>query len=192
MATTDSNADSTAASDALVASSPAVVAETDRLLLRRIAYADLDFFAALFADVDVMQFSMGTRTREESLAWIDRVAASYAARGYGPWCIVRKSDGAPLGFCGLLDQTIDGVDEVEVGYRLAVPYWGHGFATEAAAAARDLALGTFGLSRLIALVDPQNVRSIRVAEKIGMEWSTVTLKWHRHLRVYAVAAAATS
>lgn len=182
LAATDINA----APQNAAAGQPLVVAQTDRLLLRRIDRADLDFFAALFADAEVMRFSMGTRTRDQSAEWIDRALAAYDARGYGPWCVVRKADGAPLGFCGLVDQTVDGVDEVEIGYRLAVPHWGAGYASEAAAAVRDLAFGQFGRSRLIALIDPLNVRSIRVAEKIGMEWSTQTMKWGRHLRVYAI------
>jgi [ribosomal protein S5]-alanine N-acetyltransferase len=160
------------------------VAETPRLLLRRIDRDDLDFFAALFADPAVMQFSMGVRTREESGQWIERTTALYAEKGYGSWGIVEKASGNLIGFCGLLDQTIDGTPEVEVGYRLAEPFWGQGFAPEAAAAVRDLALNDFGLARVIALIDPNNVRSVRVAEKIGMDWQTQTLKWHRRLRVY--------
>jgi RimJ/RimL family protein N-acetyltransferase len=86
----------------------------------------------------------------------------------------------------LLDQTIDGTPEVEIGYRLAEAFWGQGFAPEAAAATRDVAFGVFGLSRVVALIDPLNVRSVRVAEKIGMDWHAQTLKWHRRLRVYSV------
>ncbi|RIK82519.1 MAG: GNAT family N-acetyltransferase [Planctomycetota bacterium] len=160
------------------------VAETPRLLLRRIDRDDLDFFAALFADPEVMRFSLGVRTREQSGEWIDRATATYCQRGYGPWGVVRKLDQTLIGFCGLLDQTVDGVAEVEVAYRLAEPYWGQGFAPEAAAAARDLAFGEFRLARVIALIDANNIRSVRVAEKIGMDWQTQTLKWGRRLRVY--------
>jgi ribosomal-protein-alanine N-acetyltransferase len=164
---------------------PCAVAETSRLILRRVDPDDLDFFATLFADPEVMRFSLGVRTREQSREWIDRALATYAERGYGPWGIVHKRDLALIGFCGLLDQTIDGVPEVEIGYRLAEPYWGQGFAPEAAGATRDLAFNEFKLSRVIALIDPNNSRSIRVAEKIGMDWHAQTLKWGRRLRVYS-------
>jgi [ribosomal protein S5]-alanine N-acetyltransferase len=160
------------------------VAETPRLVLRRIDRDDLDFFAELLGNPEVMRFSLGIRSREESAQWIDRTTAMYAERGYGAWGMVEKASGNLIGFCGLLDQTIDGAPEVEVAYRLAEPFWGQGFAPEAAAAARDLAFNVFGLSRVIALIDPNNVRSVRVAEKIGMDWQTQTLKWHRRLRVY--------
>jgi RimJ/RimL family protein N-acetyltransferase len=160
------------------------VAETSRLVLRRVDRDDLDFFATLFADPEVMRFSLGVRSREESAAWIDRAMAMYGTRGYGPWGVVQKLDQKLIGFCGLLDQTIDGVAEVEIAYRLAEPYWGQAFAPEAAAAARDLAFGEFHLSRVVALIDANNSRSIRVAEKIGMDWHTQTLKWGRRLRVY--------
>jgi [ribosomal protein S5]-alanine N-acetyltransferase len=170
---------------------PSAVAETARLLLRRIDHDDLDFVAALFGDPEVMRFSLGVRTRVQSREWIDRTLATYAERGYGPWGIVHKRDLALIGFCGLLDQTVDGVPEVEIGYRLAEPYWGQGFAPEAAAATRDLAFGEFRLSRVIALIDPNNSRSIRVAEKIGMDWHTQTLKWSRRLRVYSAVVSST-
>ena len=167
-----------------------VVAETGRLLLRRIDQSDLDFFTDLFADAEVMRFSLGQRTREQTREWIDKATAAYEEHGYGPWCVLRKSDGAPIGSCGVVHQTVDGTAEVELGYRLAEPFWGQGFAPEAAAAVRDLAFGKYAVTRVIALIDPLNVRSIRVAEKIGMDWSTQTLKWGRRLRVYSAECVA--
>jgi len=96
-----------------------VVAETRRLVLRHILPEDFSFFAALFRDPEVMRFSTGLKSDEETRATIDRAQASYRNRGYGPWAVQSRATGEIIGFCGLLDQEIDGRAEVEVGYRLA-------------------------------------------------------------------------
>jgi RimJ/RimL family protein N-acetyltransferase len=155
------------------------------LALRRIVVEDLDFLAGLFADPEVMRFSPGAKSRDESRLWIETTLALYESRGYGGWHLSLIATGEEIGFCGLFYQEIDGQPEVELAYRLLEPYWGQGYAPEAAAAARDLSFGRFQLTRIIALIDPQNSRSIRVAEKIGLAWEKETLKWRRRLRVYA-------
>jgi len=74
-----------------------------------------------------------------------------------------------MGYCGLFYfPDVGGQPETEIGYRLARAYWGRGYATEAARAVRDYAFDTLRLQRLIAMIDPQNGASIRVAEKLGM------------------------
>jgi RimJ/RimL family protein N-acetyltransferase len=81
-----------------------------------------------------------------------------------------------------------GQPETEIGYRLARPYWGRGYATESARAVRDYALNTLRLPRLIAMIDPQNVASIRVVEKLGMHYEKdVMFEGYTHPdRVYAI------
>ena len=87
-----------------------------------------------------------------------------------------------IGYCGLfyfLD--IHGQPEIELGYRLRRAAWGQGYATEAARLVRDYAFHTLHIKRLIALIDPDNVPSIRVAEKIGMHYeSEVMLEGYDH------------
>jgi RimJ/RimL family protein N-acetyltransferase len=84
-------------------------------------------------------------------------------------------------------REIDGLDEVEIAYALRREWWGRGLATEAAAAVRDYALGRLGRRRLICLVAPENRRSARVAEKLGMGVDGETL-WHGTVhRVYALS-----
>src|SRR5205807_7864742 len=74
------------------------------------------------------------------------------------------------GFCGLVSQSVEGVEEVEVGYMLDKAYWGRGLATEAARASRDYGFERLGLRRLISLINPENAASLRVAEKNGMRY----------------------
>lgn len=117
-------------------------------------------------------FPSSTNEKSEDVRqWIRDCETSYAAHRYGPWAIVAKSSGNVIGYCGLFYfDAVNGRPEVEVGYRLARPQWGYGYATEAVQAVRDYAFASLGLSRLIALIDPGNLASIRVAEKAGMHY----------------------
>ena len=144
------------------------IAETPRLILREFRIEDAPAMDALFRDPAVMQFSIGSPLLSTP-DWIARCRVNYHAQGYGRWAVVKKTKEAVIGFCGLaLEPEVNGRPEVELGYRLASSEWGSGYATEAATAVRDYAFGPLGLQRLIALIDPANVASIRVAENIGM------------------------
>ena len=79
-----------------------------------------------------------------------------------------KKPGKFIGRCGLLPWTIDGQREVEVAYTITQEYWGQGLATEAARGILEYGFEKLNLSRLICLIDPENIASQRVAEKIGM------------------------
>lgn len=157
---------------------PAVVLETPRLLLRQLTMDDLDALAALYRDPDVRRyFPDGTLTHDEAreeLAWI--IDVYYGRYGFGLWATIHKESGEFIGRCGLIPWTIDGRAEVEVAYLLARPYWGQGLATEAAQAIMRYGFDELKLSRLICMVDPENLASQRVAEKIGMVLETRDLR----------------
>ena len=154
--------------------------DTARLTLRPLAVDDLDDLARFLSDPETMRYigGGGTRTRDQARETLGSMIESFQARGYGQLGVERKEDGAFLGRCGLLvwdpatwtiADDFDGPVEIEVGYLLGREHWGNGYATEAALAVRDWALAELGLERLIALIYPENIRSIRVAEKLGME-----------------------
>jgi RimJ/RimL family protein N-acetyltransferase len=82
--------------------------------------------------------------------------------------ITLQATGEFVGDCGLTPQQVDGTIEIEVGYHVRADLQGHGYATEAAAACRDHARDALGMQRLIAIINPDNVPSQRVAEKIGL------------------------
>ena len=82
--------------------------------------------------------------------------------------LLSAADGRFVGDCGLTPQVVDGVTELEVGYHVRPELQGRGYATEAAAAARDFARDVIGAGRLIAIIHPDNRPSQRVAEKIGL------------------------
>src|SRR5207302_918324 len=97
--------------------------------------------------------------------WIDDL---YDRWGFGMWAVVRRCDERTMGYCGL-SRFPDRIcpDETEIGFRLARPFWGRGFASEAVLAARDYAFATLKIPKLVALIDPANRASIRVVEKAG-------------------------
>ena len=167
------------------------VLETYRLILRRFFRADLDAMTRVFGDAEVMRFGDGVRTAEWVREWLERCLENDRQDAkIGLWTVVEKSRAEVIGYCGLLHYPDVGVrSEIETGYRLVRAAWGDGYATEAVIAVRDHAFGTLGIKRLIAMIDPENVASIRVAEKAGMRYEKdVMLEGFTHPdRVYAIA-----
>ena len=148
-----------------------IVARTTRLILRHFEDSDVDAMGAVFSDVDVMRFGDGVQTKVWVREWLRCSLENYQKWGFGPWAVVEKSSRDVIGYCGLFFfADVGGQADVEIGYRLAQKYWGHGYATEAVIAVRDYASSTLCLPRLIAMIDPDNVASIHVAEKAGLNY----------------------
>ncbi|MFG0253459.1 MAG: GNAT family N-acetyltransferase [Phycisphaerales bacterium JB038] len=149
-----------------------VVLTTPRLLLRHLRLADASALERVFCDAEVMRYSDGLLSPSEVQQWIrEYVERWYAEWGCGMWAVVEGSSEEVLGYCGL-SRFADRCqpEEAEIGYRLARAQWGRGVATEAALAVRDHAFGAIGIQRLLAIVDPGNTPSVRVAEKLGMRY----------------------
>ena len=144
------------------------ILETERLTLREMTVADLDFIAAMLSDPDVMRFYPKRYERDEAEGWIARQLARYERDGHGLWLAVDRASGEPVGQVGLVTQEVGGVMEPEVGYLIHPPFWRRGLATEAARATRDHALVTLGRPRVISLIRPENIPSRGVAAKLGM------------------------
>ena len=147
-----------------------VILETARLILRQFRLSDAEALNTVFGDPVVMRFGEGVKTQEWVKDWLRNCLQSYRqSTGIAPWAVIQKNTPEVIGYCGLFHfPDVCGQAETEVGYRLARTHWRQGYATEAASAVRDHALNTLGLSRLISMIDPQNVASVRVAEKLGM------------------------
>ena len=144
--------------------------QTDRLRMRRWRPEDHAPFAEMNADPRVMEHFPAPLTAVGSDALVDRIEASFDARGYGLWALERRSDGAFLGFTGLLDVGFDApfAPAVEVGWRLAFDAWGHGYASEAARASLTYGFGELGLSEIVSFTARVNERSQAVMRRIGM------------------------
>ena len=148
-----------------------IVTETERLIIRRLRPDDRDALMAVFGDPEVMRFGDGVQSATWVTNWISAGLNSYEQRGYGPWSLLSKTEDRVIGYCGLFYfPEIDGRPEIEIGYRLARSDWKQGFATEAVNAVRDYAFGTLLLPRLVCLIDPGNIASIRVAAKCGLRY----------------------
>jgi ribosomal-protein-alanine N-acetyltransferase len=142
--------------------------ETARLRLRRYRHDDLDALATILGDPETMQYYPAPFSREESRRWIEQNLQRYRDDGYGLWAMELRTTGRFAGNCGLVARTVDGADEVEIGWHVDRHLWRQGLATEAAIACRDYAASELGIARLISLIRPVNTPSRRVAEKIGL------------------------
>ncbi len=166
-----------------------IVAQTSRLILRQLTLDDVEDLAAIYADPVVMRFFDGTYTCEKTKQWLqERVFKFYEQRGWGLWATIYKMDNKLIGRCGLTPQLVDGTEEIEIGYLLAKEYWGMGLATEAACFSRDYGLEKLGANRLISLIDPDNIASQKVANKVGLTYEKDTYMWNKTVRIYAMYA----
>lgn len=158
---------------------PVPTLRTERLELRAWREEDRAPFAALNADPEVTRWigDGSPLTPAESDALVDRIREHWGGRGFGLWAVEERAGGAFVGFAGLaVPWFLPAVlPAVEVGWRLAPAAWGRGYATEAGAAALEHAFGPLGLAEVIATIFPQNARSIRVAEKLGLSFTGTRL-----------------
>ncbi len=141
---------------------------TPRLLLRSFATEDLEQMAELMADKDFMRFSFGVFSRERTAEFLEKMRARDRANLPSQFGVISREDNRLIGYCGFFSQTVDDIEELEIGYRIDPAYWGRGLATEAARAVRDHGFHELQLSRLISLIHLENLASRRVAEKNGM------------------------
>ena len=143
---------------------------TERLLLRGWTAADRAPFTALNADPEVMAHFPAPMTQAETDAAQLRIMAGLAERGWGLWAVEVRATGAFAGFVGLnpVPDDLPPAPAIELGWRLARPYWGQGFAPEAGRAAMAFGFERLGLPELIAFTTTANAKSRRVMEKLGM------------------------
>lgn len=168
--------------------------ESERLVLRRIDQDDFEFFIHLHADPEVARF-LGhgkPRSSQESVAWLQSVLCTYEDFALGQLAVLLKSDGMLIGRCGLSDLAVEArasvapvprgwyqraeapadaniVFERELGYTFHRSSWGQGYASEAARCVFTYARDVLKLPRVISLIHRENVRSLRVAQRFGVQ-----------------------
>jgi [ribosomal protein S5]-alanine N-acetyltransferase len=166
--------------------------ESERLIFRRIEKTDFEFFARIHADPIVARYLGNGRPRsiQETHEFLERIYETYENLELGPLAVLRKSDGALIGRCGLSDLALevntapgklprvwyqrsqvpsdtDVIFEQELGYTFDRNYWGQGYASEAAARVFEYACSTTAVRRIVSVIHPENIPSIKIAKKCG-------------------------
>lgn len=143
--------------------------ETERLLLRGPTSADIDAWATLLADPDVLRYlpKRAITPRERAERSFNGIALGWQQQPVSDigWVITLKGAGQLIGWCGA--GTVEGSNEAELVYSLGKPYWGQGFATEAARACVRFGFENTSWERMVAAIIPGNVASRRVLEHLG-------------------------
>lgn len=145
---------------------------TERLLLRQWRHADLDAFAALNADPEVMRHLPARLSRRESDQMARFIRGGLEERGWGLWAVEVPGGDPFVGFVGLNPVRFEApfTPAVEVGWRLVRAAWGHGYATEAARAAVDFGFERLGLDEIVSFTVAANRPSWRVMERLAMSY----------------------
>ncbi|KEI70549.1 GNAT family N-acetyltransferase [Endozoicomonas elysicola] len=151
--------------------------ETDRLILRGFNEQDVEPYAQMCADPEVMKYigTGQTLSSEESWRGLAMLIGHWELRRFGMWAVEEKLSGQFVGRVGLYNP--EGWPGIEVGWALAREYWGKGYATEAAHRSVQWGFENTGADALISLIIPENTASINVSERIGQRFSkAITIK----------------
>ncbi|CAG9622694.1 GNAT family N-acetyltransferase [Sutcliffiella rhizosphaerae] len=145
--------------------------KSQRLNFRKYNDGDFDYLFSLLSDPETVRYigEGQTRDRVGTQQFLERIYHTYnVGKDMGLMVLQDKDNNQPIGHAGLVPQTINGVDEIEIGYWISREHWGKGYATEAATALRDYGCKNLGKERYISLIQPENMASIKVAGKLGM------------------------
>jgi len=160
--------------------------ETTRLYLRPLSVDDLDDFALMGSDAEVMRFigSGITLSKDQTAKRLYSMVEHWSKHGFGLWAAIERVSNAWMGFCGL--QLLDNTQEIEVGYRLAKQFWGSGFATEGARASVRYGFEQLELNKIVAVVQPENFASQRVLEKSGLKYLREDHFYNSRVKYFAI------
>lgn len=142
---------------------------TNRLVLREVTPDDAAFILELINQPSFHRFigDRGVRTLEAARQYIiDRMLSSYQTYGFGMYAVLLKDSSVPMGVCGLVKR--DALDDVDIGFAFLPQYEGHGYAYESASAVLGYARTTLRIQRVCAITALDNVRSMKLLEKLGL------------------------
>jgi RimJ/RimL family protein N-acetyltransferase len=144
-----------------------ILIETERLLLRMFTKDDLDAYASMCADAEVMRYVGAGNALSRADAWrhLAMFLGTWQLRGYGNFAVQDKASGQMIGRVGYFHP--EGWPGIEMGWALARPFWGRGLATEAARACLQQGFSQFGFTHVLVFIQPEHQRSIKVAERLG-------------------------
>ncbi|HHE31347.1 MAG TPA: N-acetyltransferase [Chlorobaculum parvum] len=165
-----------------------LIAETERLLIREFESSDKPALSKILGDPEVMEFSSkGALTEADTARFVESCRHSYQKFGYGQWALIEKKSEKLIGFCGLSHATVNGVEEVEVAYRLAKERWENGLSTEAAQKVLEHGFSVCHIKSVVGIVSPRHKASMRVLEKCGFQSFSETHYCGWEARVYRMS-----
>ncbi|MBS1810473.1 MAG: GNAT family N-acetyltransferase [Acidobacteria bacterium] len=147
------------------------VCETERLLLRLLELDDAAFILELLNEPSFLENigDKGVRNLDDAAQYLlQGPMKSYEQNGFGLWLVALQDVLTPIGICGLIKR--DGLDDPDIGYAFLPEFWSKGYAIEAASAVMTYAKETIGLQRIVAITAPDNQASIRVLNKLGLQF----------------------
>ena len=164
-----------------------IALDTDRLLLRMFREDDLDEYAEIVGDHEVTRYLSDGRPLARWEAWrqIAMILGHWQLKGYGPWAVEEKSSRRLLGRIGFFNP--EGWPGFELGWVLRRDSWGKGYATEGARRALDYGFTEMGRDHIISLIHPDNLASIRVAERIGEKLEGRSPLFDHDVLVYGIS-----
>lgn len=147
------------------------IIETERLLIRKFDLDDVDFIVVLLNTPAWLQFigNRGVKNNKDAENYLlNGPMESYRLNGFGLSMVELKENSVPIGMCGLIKR--DSLDDVDIGFAMMPEFAGNGYGFEAAAATMTYAKKILGLKRLVAITDADNIYSISLLKKLGMQF----------------------
>ena len=152
------------------------ICETQRLILRPLQKDDSAFIFRLVNEPSFLNNIGDKGVRNLEGAWqyiLQGPMKSYEQNGFGLWCVVLKDSLTPIGICGLVKR--EGLDDPDIGYAFLPEFWKQGYAVEAAAQTLIFAKENLGIHRVVAITSPDNIPSIRVLNKLGLQFEKMVM-----------------
>lgn len=167
-----------------------LVFETERLLIRHWEEEDAPTLLEIYQDPEVNRFlGRVAQSLEEQKERLSAVKARYREDGdrCGFWAIIVKDTGEVAG--AIMLKPLPGHEEIEIGWHLRRSAWGAGYATEAGRGCLQYACERLGLTRIVAVVNPLNTRSLAVARRLGMTPEGTVVAYEQELALFALERA---
>ena len=145
--------------------------ETERLVLRRMTADDAEFILKLVNEPSFLRFigDKGVRNHADAVQYIQTgPVATYERFGFGQYLVELKESRVPIGMCGLTKK--DYLTDPDIGFSLQPAFWSQGYAYEATNAVKTYANDVLGISRLLAVTNPDNESSIKLIKKLGLRF----------------------
>ncbi len=167
---------------------PVTIATTQRLIIRELSTDDIFSMYHIYQQPEVREFidDIDEYLQEEIEKHKAYIKNVYNFYGYGYWGVFSKETGELIGRCGIQNSEINGRFEIELGYLLNVHHWGYGYAIECAKSVLEYAFYVLHIPRIVAVIDKKNIRSIKVAKHIGMNFESEIFHKGRTCNLYVI------